>query len=122
MLTSTAISGFPHLVYLVTTSGLRVLGDIHDSKDDTEKSIHHFEKAIEIASSLNLDDQLFWVHYSLAELFFKEGKLDDAHARIERAKPHALNDPYDLGRAMELQARFWYKRRTLSDEAKSSRL
>ena len=122
MLISTAISGFPHLVYLVTTSGLRILGDIHDSKDDTEKSIHHFEKAIEIASSLNLDDQLFWVHYSLAELFFKEGKLDDAHARIERAKPHALNDPYDLGRAMELQARFWYKRRTLSDEAKSSRL
>ena len=53
MLTSTAISGFPHLVYLVTTSGLRILGDIHDSKDDTEKSIHHFEKAIEIAFSLN---------------------------------------------------------------------
>ena len=103
MLTSTAISGFPHLVYLVTTSGLRILGDIHDSKDDTEKSIHHFEKAIEIAFSLNRSFGFITLWRSF---FFKEGKLDDAHARIERAKPHALNDPYDLGRAMELQARF----------------
>ena len=102
-------------------NGHRVLGDIYDSKDDTEKAIHHFEKAIEIASSLNLDDQLFWVHYSLAELFFKQGKFDDAHAHIERAKPHAVNDPYDLGRALDLQARFWYKRR-MFEEAKSEAL
>ena len=101
--------------------GHLILGDIYDSKDDTEKVIQHLEKAIEIASSLNLDDQLFWGHYSLAELFFKEGKFDDAHVRIERAKPHAINDPYNLGRAMNLQARFWYKRR-MFEEAKSEAL
>ena len=89
-------------------NGHRILGDIYYSKGDTEKATYHFGVALEVASSLNLDDQLFWIHFSLAEMFFREGKFDDAEAHIERAKSHAINDAYNLGRVMELQANFWY--------------
>ena len=87
----------------------RVLGAIYDPKGDTEKAIHHYEVALEIASSLNMVRQLFWVHYTLAELFFGEGRLDEAQAHIEHAKPHVINNAYHLGRVMELQANLWYK-------------
>ena len=75
------------------------------------KAIHHYEVALEIASSLNLDSQLFWVHYGLAQLFSGEGRLDDAHTHIENARSHAISDKYNLGRAMEVQADLWYKQR-----------
>ena len=87
----------------------RVLGQICHSKGETEKAIKHFETAIGIASTFNWHDHLFWNNYSLAELFFSEDRFDDARARIERAKSHAVNDSYNLGRAMELQAGFWYE-------------
>jgi tetratricopeptide (TPR) repeat protein len=99
----------------------RVLGNTHRSKGDTEKAIHHFEVALEIASSLNLDYELFWVHFVLAELFSGEGRFNDAHAHIERAKSHAINDAYNLGRAMELQANFWYEQR-MFERARSEAL
>ena len=86
-----------------------VLGNIYRSRGEAEKAIEHLEAALGIATSFNWHDQLFWNHYSLAELFFDKGRFDDAHAHVERAKPHAINDPYLLGRAMELQAVFWYK-------------
>ena len=86
----------------------RLLGNICRSKGATEKAIGHFETALGIASSFNWRKDLFWNHYSLAELFFGEGRFDDAHSHAERAKSHAINDPYHLGRAMELQAWFWY--------------
>ena len=95
----------------------RVLGDIYRSKGQTEKAIHHFELALGIASSLNWANELFWVYYSLAKLFSEQGRLDDAHAHIERAKSHAVNDAYKLGRAMELQAWFWYHQH-MFEEAK----
>jgi len=85
----------------------RVIGEIYDSKGNTEKAIRHFETAIEIASPLSWHGQLFWVHFALADLFYREGRFDDAHVHIERAKSHAVNDAYKLARAMEEQARFW---------------
>ena len=91
--------------------GHRVLSDIYGSKGDTEKAIHHSEVAVGIASSFNWHGQLFWVHHSLAQLFSREGRFDDAHAQIERAKSHAINNSYHLGRAMELQADVWYDQR-----------
>jgi len=91
--------------------GYRVLGDIYHSKGNTEKAIHHYKVALDIASSLNLDDQLFWVHYDLARLFFKEGRLDNAHTHIENAKSHTIGGTFTLGRAMKLQADLWYKQR-----------
>ena len=88
--------------------GHRVLGIIYQSKDNMEKAIHHFEVALEIAFSLNMDYQLFWVHYALATLFFRQGRLDNAHTHIENAKSHTTDGTFNLGRAMELQAHLWY--------------
>jgi len=104
---SRAIDSLPEKQFRVC-QGHCVLGDIYKSKGDKEKAIHHFEVALGIASSLNSDHSLFWVHYALARLFFGESRFDDAHAQIERAKSHAINNSYTLGRAMELQADFWY--------------
>jgi tetratricopeptide (TPR) repeat protein len=88
----------------------RVLGDIYQSKGDREKAIHHLEAALEIAFSLNNHNELFWICFALSALSFKEGRFNDAHAHIERAKSHAVNDPYLAARASLLQALFWYQR------------
>ena len=101
--------------------GHRILGNISRSKGNTKKAIHHFEVALGIASSFNWHDVLFWIHYALAQLFLREGRFDDVQTRIERTKSHAVDNPYYLGRAMELQARIWYKRR-MFEEAKSEAL
>ena len=96
----------------------RVFGVKYRSEGETEKAIHHFEVALGIASLLNLHEPLFWIHYSLADLFHYEGRFDDAQAHTEQAKSHAVNGTYNLGRAMELQARVWYKQDRL-EEARS---
>ena len=96
----------------------RVLGNIYRSKGKREKAIHHLEVALGIASPFNWHDELFWVHYSLAELFFDGDGFNDAHAHVERAKSHTVDNAYLLGRAMELQANFWYEQHQL-EEAKS---
>ena len=98
--------------------GHRILGKIYHSKGNTEKAIHHLEVALGIASSLNTASDLFWAHFALARIFFGEGRFDDAHTYIERAKSHAVNNAYDLGHAMELQADFWYDQR-MFEKAKS---
>ena len=99
----------------------RLLGNICRSKGETEKAIQHFEASLDIASSFNWHDHLFWNNYNLAELFFGEKGFDGAHIHVERAKPHAVNNPYFLGRAMRLQAGFWYAERKF-EEAKSEAL
>jgi len=98
-----------------------VLGKICYSRGETEKAIDHFETALRIASPSNWNDQLSRNNYELADLFFKEGRFDDAHASIERAKSHAINDPHYLGCAMQRQARFWYGQGRF-EEAKSEAL
>ena len=99
----------------------RVLGDIYRSKGKTEKAIHHYEVALEIASSFNWHDDLFWVHYSLAGLFRDEGRLADAQVHAEHAKLHTAGSAYYLGYVMELQAIVWYDQHRL-EEAKSEAL
>ena len=99
----------------------RILGDICHWRGETAKAIKHFEAALGIASSFNWRDHLFWNHYALAEVFFDENRFDDAHTYIGRAKSHATDNPYQLGRAIELQARFWYEQRMFG-EAKSEAL
>ena len=98
-----------------------LLGEMCRSRGETEKAINHFETALGIASSFKWHDQLFWINYAMAWLFFGENRFDDAHAHLERARPYAINSPYNLGRAMELQARFWLQERKL-EEAKSEAL
>ena len=89
--------------------GHRVLGNIYWSKGATEKAIHHFEVALEIGSSLNQVYLLFWVHFSLAGMFSREGRFGGARAHVEHAKLHTIGNAYNLGRAMELQANLWYR-------------
>ena len=99
----------------------RLLGDIYHSKGKMGMAIKYLEAALEIASPFNWYDELFWIHHSLAELFFGENRFDDAHTHIERAKSYAVNYAYRLGRAMELQTEFWYRERRF-EEAKSEAL
>ena len=87
----------------------RALGKICYSRGETEKAIDHFETALRIASPSNWRGQLSRNNYELADLFFKEGRFDEAHANVERAKSNAINEPFRLSRAMVLQARIWYK-------------
>jgi tetratricopeptide (TPR) repeat protein len=98
--------------------GHRVLGNICRSKDETEKAINHLETALGTASSFNWSGEMSWILYSLAELFRKHSRFDEANAHIERAKSHTGGDAYNLGRATELQAQIWYEQGRL-EEAKS---
>ena len=95
-----------------------VLGKICSSKGEKQKAIDHFEAAIGIASPFGWDDVLFWNHFGLASLFRDKNEVDKAHAHIELAKSHAANDTYKLGRAMQMQARVWYRQLRL-EEAES---
>jgi len=99
----------------------RVLGHIYRSRRKTRKAIHHYETALGVASSFNWDTQLFWNHHSLAEVFFDEYRFDDAYIHIGRAKSHAANNAYYLGRATKLQATFLYRQRRF-EEARSEAL
>ena len=93
----------------------RALGDIHHFKGQRKEAVDHFETALRIASPFDWHIQLFWIHYSLAGLFLKENGFDEAHAHIEKAKPHAGEDKYRLGRATEMQARILYRQRRLEN-------
>ena len=99
----------------------RLLGLICHSKGKTGEAVKHFQTAVGIASSSSWHNQLFWNNYSLAGLFFDDGRLEDAHTHIEHAKSNAINDTYLLGRTMQLQAWFWYKECRF-EEAKSEAL
>ena len=98
-----------------------VLGRVYHSKGETEKAIKNFETAIGIASTINSHNILFWSNYYLSELFFSENRSDNAHTHVERAKSHAINSSYLIGRAMEMQTGFWYKECKF-EEAKSEAL
>ena len=101
----------------------RILGAVYDSKGEPEKALHHFETALEIASSYDWLSQMFWTRHSLAVLFRNQGKLDDATAHVEHAKSHAVDNShiYKLASAMKLQAEIWRGRRRF-EEAKSEAL
>jgi len=89
----------------------RGLGDIHRAKGEAEKAINHYETALKIASSFSWHNELFWIHHSLAWLFSNQHRFDDANAHVEHAKSRAVNIPYNLGHAMELQAAVWCRQR-----------
>ena len=97
--------GEPYL----TCQSHHLLGSTYRSKGETGKAIHHFEAALEVASSFDWPDDLFWIHWCLATLFLDEGRFDEAHAHIKRAELHTSNKVDNLGKAMELQAGIWYK-------------
>jgi tetratricopeptide (TPR) repeat protein len=91
------------------------------AKGETEKAIDHLKAALRIADSFSWDTQQFSTLCSLAELFCNQGRFDDAHAHVERAKSHTVNGTHRRGRVMELQAHIWYKQGRL-EEAKAEAL
>ena len=95
----------------------RVLGSIYQSKGRREKAVNHFQEALRIASPFNWRTQLFWVHFSLAELFLGENRFDNAQAHSNQARSHAAEDVYHMGHAMEVQARVWYQQQLLENAA-----
>ena len=96
----------------------KLLGDIYLSKGERQKAIHHYKVAIEIGSHFKRRNELFWIHYSLAQLFRDEGAFDDANTYIGRAKSLAGGHEYYLGRAAELRALILYLQGKL-EEARS---
>ena len=94
---------------LLTCDLHRLLGAVYQHKGEKKKAIHHFNTVLEMESSSNWRSTLFWTHHSLAELFRDEREFDEANAHIELAKSHVANEPYKLGRAMQLQAHVWYE-------------
>ena len=93
----------------------RLLGDIYRSKGEKANAIHHYEMALTIASTFNWQDQLFWIHWEMAQLFRDKGEFNDATAHTEQAKSHTADNAYYLGRGMEMQAWIWYYQHRLED-------
>ena len=93
----------------------RLLGEVCGAKGEVEKAIHHCNEGLRIASTFGWLDKSFWIHYSLARLSNGQDKFHDAHVHLKQAKEYAIDDPYLLGRATELDAQIWYKQRRLED-------
>ena len=93
----------------------RTLGDIYRSKGERGKAIHHYEVSLAIASTFNWHVHLFWIHLSLARLFFDEEKINDASSHTEKARSYAAENPYHLGNAAYLQAAIFYRQRRLEE-------
>ena len=94
-----------------------ILAGIYQSKGERGKAIYHYEVALGIASALKQRDFLFWIYYSLAGVFLEEDGFDKAQVHLEQAKTYALNNQYQLGLAVLLQAQILYRRRRLDDAA-----
>ena len=92
-----------------------LLGKIYHHKGEKEKSVHHFETALAIASSFDWQDDLYSIHYAMAELFRDQGEFDNANTHIEQAKSHTADDTYNLGHGMEVQGGIWYRQCRLED-------
>jgi len=82
----------------------QVLATIYCSKGMREIGTNYFRAALEIASTFNLHNRLYWIYICLARLLFDQGRFDDAHTHFEHAKLHVVNDMYSLGHVTQLQA------------------
>ena len=80
----------------------QTLGDIYRSKGEIKKAVHHLEVALKMASSFCWRSELFSVHFSLAVLFFGEGRFEDANVHTKSARSYPDDDAYDLGQVMKL--------------------
>ena len=83
------------------------IGDICLSRGEVEAAISHHEKAIEIATSLNLQLERAGFLRCLVDLLLKEGRLEDAQAHLESLKSDATSDPFSLGLATVIQICVW---------------
>lgn len=93
----------------------RLLGNVYQVKGEKEKSVMHYEIALQIASDFEFHELLFWINHDLVEAFLDDGKFDDAHAHVNQALLHSSNSTLDQGRAILLQARAWYRQHRLEE-------
>ncbi|KAF9783170.1 hypothetical protein BJ322DRAFT_139334 [Thelephora terrestris] len=92
-----------------------VLGVVCHRRGEKEKALEHLQTALQIASRFNWQNALFWIHYCMAELFSSKGESGTANTHIQQAKSHTVGNTYNLGLAMELQARVWFQQHRLED-------
>ena len=93
----------------------KILGQIQQSRGDTENAIHHFEVSIRIASALNLHDDLSSIHLALANLYLGQDKFNFARAHVEHAKSHAENDMLLLGSAFLVGAHVLFNQKRFEE-------
>ena len=98
-----------------------VLGGIYESKGKMKKAIRHLEIALDIASSHNVANELFWANLVLSTVFSTERKFGDGQVHIERTKSLAANNANLLAFAILQRARIWNGQHR-SDEARSEAL
>ena len=91
-----------------------LFGRLYGAKGEVEEAIHRYNEGLRIASTFSWLDLSFWIHYSLAQLFYDQDKFDEAHVHLKQAKECAIGDLY-LGYAAELDTQIWYKQRRLED-------
>ena len=98
-----------------------ILGNIYQFKGEIENAVYHFEAALEIALSFDWHHELFSIHLSLAALSFGERRFDDASVHAERAKLYVVDNAYNLGHAIKMQAFVWCEQDRF-EEARSEAL
>ena len=88
----------------------------YQAKGEREKAVYHLKATLGITSRFGWNGWLsFMAHHALAAVFCLEGKFGDAHAHVEQAKPHAVNNTYRQGQAAFMQAMIYYKQHRLED-------
>ena len=98
-----------------------ILAHICHSRGDTEAAVRHSKAALRIASSLDSRDKQVSILRCLASLLLQEERFDDIQTHIEHLKSRSVNDPFNLGAAMVLQAYSWFGQGKF-EEAKSEAL
>ena len=81
---------------------------ISGSVGNGREAIRESETALENAPDFSPHD-LFWLHYSFAEVFSKEGGPDDAHTCIVQAK--SVNEARCLSHTRVLRVSTWIEQR-----------
>ena len=87
----------------------RILGEISLSRERRDEAIHHFENALRVATPVNLDVHIVWIHHSLALLFSGERKFEDAQAHLEKAERHAASSVLHTSHTVLLRAWILYR-------------
>jgi tetratricopeptide (TPR) repeat protein len=112
---SRAISLLPEGKEFMVCRSHRVPGDMYRSKREREEAIYQYKAALRISSAFNWPDQLFLVHFALARLFYDEDKFGGARAHANHSRSHADDGSHHQGRAMEMQAKIWYRQSRLGE-------
>ena len=96
-----------------------ILAQIRYSQGETEAAISHYDTALEIASSSNLQGHQAFICQALVGTLLKQERFEDVQVYLERLKSHTVNYPLLLGIAMTVQAQLC-RQQGKYEEAKSA--